>query len=61
MGLAGLILRVTALLFGFCLLRVAYGFYREGWIFERWMALTFAIWLGASARQQLRRARASSR
>ncbi len=44
--LTGLIFGVTCLLFGFSVLRVLWGIHGEGWVFERWVALAFAVGLG---------------
>jgi len=52
-ALAGPILGVTGLLLGLCLLRVACGLRDEGWIFERWVALTMALFLGRSVYRQV--------
>ncbi len=52
-AVAGPILCVSCLLFGLCVLRVTCGLREEGWVFERWAALTIALVLGRSVCLQL--------
>jgi hypothetical protein len=59
--LRGPILWLSGLLFGFCILRVACGLREEGWIFERWVALGFALWLAKSLFRSAARSRREPR